>query len=66
MSETRRPSPSEGPVGSKAAFYAVSYDINGCVEAFTGIEELLGREYGLFHLPSPQKAYNEGEDGPAA
>jgi AbiJ N-terminal domain 4 len=37
----------------------VPYDTNDCLKAFKGIEQILCREYGLFHFP--QKEF-EGED----
>ncbi len=40
----------------------VPYDTNGCIAAFTKIEELLTREYGLFQFPSTPNAFEEGAD----
>ena len=34
-------------------------DANGCIAAFTTIEQLLCREYGLFQFPSPPDAFLE-------
>ncbi len=39
-----------------------SYDINGCIAAFTTIEDLLSREYGVFQLPSIPHSSVEGAD----
>ena len=38
------------------------YDNRGCLAAFTKIEQLLCREYGLFHLPSTPNAFEETAD----
>jgi hypothetical protein len=40
----------------------VTNDVNGCSAAFTRIEQLLSREYGLFKFPSLPDAYEEGAD----
>jgi len=38
------------------------YDSNGCIAAFTQIERLLCREYGLFQFPSLPNNFNESAD----
>jgi hypothetical protein len=35
------------------------YDANGCIAAFTNIEKLLCREYGLFQFPSPSDSFED-------
>jgi hypothetical protein len=40
----------------------VPYDVNGCSAAFTEIEKMLCREYGLFRLPFTTGSSHEGAD----